>query len=74
MIHIQRKTGDIITIAQFKEDNSLSEYCKCKKSGDKYDDSDEDLTLPTLISEAKMDEMSPGDESDAEPMPMNMLE
>ena len=32
------------------------------------------MTLLTLISEAKMDEMSPGDESDAEPMPMNMLE
>ena len=44
------------------------------KIGDESDDSDDDSTLPPLISEAKMDEMSLGDESDDEHMPIDMLE
>ena len=40
------------------------------ESGDK---SDNILTLPPLISEAKMDEISSGHASDAEPMPSDML-
>ena len=43
------------------------------ESGDKYDDSDE-VFLPPLISEAKMDEILSGDESDAEPMLKYFLE
>ena len=44
------------------------------EGGEKSDDSDDDLTLPPLISEAKMDEMSPGDEYYSEPIPTGMLE
>ena len=74
---------NIITFTQFEEWNLISEYCKnllfesCndtesgEKSGDKYNDNS---TLPSLISEGKMDEMSSDDESDAEPMSPDMLE
>ena len=41
------------------------------ESGNRYDD---DSTLPPLISEAEIDAMSSGNESDAETMYANMLE
>ena len=71
MLHIQNKNGDIITFAQFEEENLLPETCKDTGKGNKYDDY---LTLELLISEAEMDDMLSGDESDAEPMCMDMLE
>ena len=66
----KEKIGDIITFTQFEEGNLLSESHNGTKSGDKYDDYS---TLPQLNSEAEMDEISLGDESDAEPMPTDML-
>ena len=51
--------------------NLLSENCDNMESGNKYD---EDSTMKPLISEDEMDAMSPGNESDAEPMSTNMLE
>ena len=36
--------------------------------------SDDNSTLPQLISEAEIDVMSSGDEFDAKPMPTGMLE
>ena len=41
------------------------------ESGDKYDDN---LTLSLIISEAKIDEMSSGDEYDTKFLPTHMLE
>ena len=50
------------------------EYRNCTKSSDRNYDSDDNYTMPPLISESKMNEISSGDESDAEPMPTYMLE
>ena len=69
--YLKEPTGNIITFAQFGEGNLLLEYHNGIESGDKSDDNS---TLPPLISEAEMDEMSSGDKSDAEPMPTHMLE
>ena len=66
----KEQTSGIITFTQFEEGNLLSESYNGTESGDKSDD---DLTLPPLISEGKMDEMSSGDESDAEPIPTDMV-
>ena len=68
------KTVNIITFTQFKEGDLLSESHNGTKNGDESDDSDDYSTLTPFISEAKIDEISSGDESDAEPMPTNMLE
>ena len=62
---------DIITFIQFEVRNLLSEYPKGTESGD---ESDDDSTIPPLIIEAKIDEISSVNESDAEPMPTYMLE
>ena len=67
----KEKTGDKITFVQFEEGNLLSESCNDTERGEEYYD---DLTLPPLIGEAKIDEMSSGNESDAEPMSTDMLE
>ena len=48
--------------ALFEEGGLLSLSCNGMESGD---ESDEDSTLPQLIVETKMDEMSLGNESDA---------
>ena len=78
-----KQTGNIITFTQFEKGNLISEYqnnlllqsCNGTESGDKSGDKyGEDSTIPSLISKEKMDEMSSGDESDAEPMSMDMLE
>ena len=66
----KEQTGDIITFTQLEEGDLLSESRNSTESGDKSDDY---LTLPPLISEAKIDEMSSSDESDAEPMSPDML-
>ena len=47
------------------------EFHNSTESGDKSDDH---LTLPPLTIKAKMDELSSGGESDAEPTPTDMLE
>ena len=61
----------IITILQFEDRNLLSEYHNGTESGDKYDN---DLILPPLISESKMDDVSSVDESDAKLMTTDILE
>ena len=60
----------MITCAQFEEGISLLESCNGTKSGDEYDG---DSTLPPFISEAEMDEISSGNEYDAEHISTNML-
>ena len=57
--------------AQFEEVNLLLESHNVMESGDV---SDEDSTLPPWIIESKIDEISSGDEYDAEPMSTHMLE
>ena len=44
------------------------------ESSDKYYDYDDDSTLPPLISETEMDEMSSGDEYHDETITMDTLE
>ena len=61
----KEKTVNTITFAQFEEGDLSSEYLNATESGYKYDDSDYDSTLPPLISEIEMDEISSDDESDA---------
>ena len=54
----KEKTGYIITFEQFEEGNLPSEYRNCTASGD---ESEHYSTLSPFISEAKMDEISSGD-------------
>ena len=65
------ETGNIIMFAHFEEGSFLLESRNGTESGDK---SDEDSTIPPLIIEGKMDEMSSSDYYDAEPMHTDMLE
>ena len=51
----KEKTGDILTFVKFEEGGLLSGSHNGTESGVKSDDN---LTLPPLISEAKNDEMS----------------
>ena len=67
----REKTGNIITFAQFEEGGLFSETCDDTECGH---ESDDDSTLPPLISEEKIDVMSLGYESDAEPMSTEMSE
>ena len=57
--------------AKFGEGYLLSKTCDNMESGH---ESDDNSTLPPLISEEEMDEMSSCDDSGAEPMSMEMLE
>ena len=47
----KEKTGDLITFAQFEEENVLSETRNDAESGDK---SDEDPIIPPLIIQEKL--------------------
>ena len=58
-------------VRQFEEGNLLSEYRNGTESINEYDD---DSTLPPLISEAEIYARSSGNESDDEPISMDMLE
>ena len=57
-------------IVQFEEGNLLSESSNDTESGKKSDD---DSTLPPLMSETEMDAMSSVNEYDDEPMYTGML-
>ena len=70
-ISSKEKTVDVITFTHFEDGNLLLESCNGTERGDKSEDN---LKFPPLISEAKIYEMSSGDESDAEPMSTYMLE
>ena len=63
----REQTGDIITFAQFEEENILSET----RNGD---ESDDDSIVPTLLSKEEMDTMNSGDDSDHDPISTEMLE
>ena len=65
------KTGDIIAFAQFEEGYLLS---KTRKDAESGDESNGDSIMSPLLSEEEMDVMDYGDESDDEPMSMEMLE
>ena len=67
----KEKTDNIITFEQFDESNLLFESHNCTESGD---EADENSTLPLLISEGKLDEMSSGGEYGAETMSTDMLD
>ena len=72
------QTGNIITFAQFEERNLLSEaqdlLSKTLDNTESGNKSDEDSTMPQLISEEEMGVISSGGEYDAEPMSTDMLE
>ena len=53
----QKKTGDVITFAQFEEGNILTETCNDAESGDESDNES------IMISEQDMDDVNSGDES-----------
>ena len=65
------QTGYIITFAKFEEGDLWSETCNDAESGDKSDD---DLTMPPLLSKEVMDAMDSGNESDDDPISTEMLE
>ena len=67
----EEQPGDIITFTHFEDGNLLSKSCNDTESSN---ESDEDSTLPPLISEEEMDAMLLGDEYDAEHMSIDMLE
>ena len=67
----REKTCDIITFAQFEEDNLLYETRDNKEIGNESDDYS---TILPIISGEEMDAMSSGNESDAEHMSMDMSE
>ena len=67
----RKKTGDIITFAQFEEGDLLSETCNDAEGGDKSDDNS---IIPPLLSEEEMDAMYYDNESDDDPISMEILE
>ena len=71
MLHHQRKTGDIITLAQFEEGGLLSETRDDAESGD---ESDGDSIMLPPISEKEMNGMDSGDEYEYEPISTEMVE
>ena len=67
----EEKTGNIFTLAQFEEGNLWSETRNDAEIGDKsYDYS----VMPPLLSEEEMDAMDSDNESDDDPISMQMLE
>ena len=72
------RTGNIITFTQFEEggllsetQNLLSETCDDTESSN---GSDDNSTMPPLISEEEIYAIYSGDESDSEPISIEMLE
>ena len=65
----KKQTGYGIMFAHFEEGNLVSETCNDVESSD---ESDEDSIMPRLIMEEEMDVMDSVDESDDEPMSMEM--
>ena len=62
-------------ITYFEEGNILSETCNGAESNDESDDeSDDNSIMSPLISLEEMDALDYGEESDDEPMSMEMLE
>ena len=68
---LREQTGNIITSAQFKEWNMLSETRNNVKSGE---ESEDDSIVPPLLSKEEMDAMDSGNESNHDLISMEMLE
>ena len=66
----KERTGNIFTFAQFEEGDLLSDTGDDAESGD---ESDDNSTMPPIISEEEIDVMDSGDETDDEPMSMEHL-
>ena len=75
---LKGKTGNIITFVQFEEGNLLSVpqnlLSETWDDTESDNESDDDSTMPPLITKEEIYAMSSGDESDAEPMSTYMLE
>ena len=67
----REKTGNIITFAQFEEAGLLSET---RDNAGNCDESNDGSIIPPLLSKEEMNVMDSGDESEDEPMYMDMLE
>ena len=67
----REKRGDIITFEQFEDGDLLSETFDNTES---VIESDDESTLPPSIIEEDIDAMSPGNESDDEPISMDIFE
>ena len=74
----REKTSNIITFALFEEKNLSLEVqnllSETRDDTERGNQSDDDSTIPTSITEEEIDVMSPGDESDGKPMSTDMLE
>ena len=71
----KKQTGDIIMFAQFEEKNLLSETCEDVESDDKSGGkSDENSNMTRLLSSEESNVLNSGNESDDEPMSMELLE
>ena len=68
---VKEQTGDIITFAQFEEEDLLSETRDDAESSDEFDD---DSIMPPLISKEEIDATDSVDESEDEIMSTEMLE
>ena len=68
---LRRKTGDIITFAQFEEGNIRTKTFNDEESGD---ESNDNSIMPPLIIEEEMEAMDSGDESDHDLISTEILE
>ena len=65
---LKEQTGDVITFAQFEEENILTETRNDAESGDKSDNKS------IIMSEQDMEDINSGDESDRDLISTEMLE
>ena len=65
---LSKQTGDIITFAQFEEENIWTKTCNDAESGDKSDNKS------IMMSEQDMGAINSGDESDHDLISTDMLE
>ena len=70
-VFLREKTGDKFTFAQFEAGNILTKTCNNAESGDKSND---DSTMPALLSEEKIDTMNSDNESYHDLISTEMLE
>ena len=67
----REQTGDVITFKDFEEMNLLSET---RNDTENSNESENVSIMPPLLSEKEMDAMDYGNESDHDPMSMEVLE
>ena len=66
-----KKTGDIITFAQFEERNILTKACNDAESGDEFNDNS---IMPPLMSKEEIYAMDSVDGADHDNISIDMLE